>query len=134
MKKLLKKYRVMSNRDDFPMTERHIHSLRIRDFASEKINFTEKEAVHFDVCRFCRFKVRNALRNRRPPYAEGCLSSGSLPLSWNSQNRFSEAVFEPHDVYRGCRCTDSSQRQPSHRSYHRCDSSTSEGPQRDRQF
>ena len=35
MKKILKKYRVMSNRDDFPMTGRHIHSLRIRAFANE---------------------------------------------------------------------------------------------------
>jgi hypothetical protein len=69
MNRLLKEYRVVSNRDDFPMTERHIHSLRIRDFASGKINFTGKEAVHFDVCRFCRFKVRNALRNRMPKAA-----------------------------------------------------------------
>jgi len=66
MKKLLKEFRVVSNRDDFPMTERHIHSLRIRDFASEKINFTGKEAVHFDVCRVCRLKVIDALRNLTP--------------------------------------------------------------------
>jgi len=64
MKKLLKKYRVMSNRGHFPMTERHIHSLRIRAFASERINFTEKEAGHFDACRICRLNVLNALKNR----------------------------------------------------------------------
>ncbi len=66
MKKILKKYRVMSNRDDFPMTGRHIHSRRIRAFASEGINFTEKETAHFDVCRVCRLKVIDALRNRAP--------------------------------------------------------------------
>ena len=64
MKKLLKKYRVMSNRDDFPMTERHIHSLRIRAFASQGINFTKNESAHFDVCLLCRLKVIDALRNR----------------------------------------------------------------------
>src|SRR5262249_29447799 len=53
MKKILKKYR-MTNRDDFPMTGRHIHLLRIRAFASDGINFTEKETAHFDVCRVCR--------------------------------------------------------------------------------
>ena len=66
MKKILKKRRVMSNRDDFPMTGRHIHFLRIRAFASEGINFTEKETAHFDVCRFCRLKVIDALRNLAP--------------------------------------------------------------------
>jgi len=66
MNKLLKKYRVMSNRDDSPMTGGHIHSLRIRAFASEGINFTEKETAHFDVCRVCRLKVRDALRNLAP--------------------------------------------------------------------
>jgi hypothetical protein len=66
MKKILKKYRVMSTRDDFPMTGRHIHFLRIRAFASEGINFTEKETAHFDVCRVCRLKVIDALRNLAP--------------------------------------------------------------------
>jgi hypothetical protein len=66
MKKLLKKYRGMSTRDDFPMTGRHIHSLRIRDFAIEGINFTDKETAHFDICRVCRFKVIAELRNQAP--------------------------------------------------------------------
>jgi hypothetical protein len=66
MKKILKKFRVMSTRDDFPMTGRHIHFLRIRAFASEGINFTEKESAHFDVCRLCRLKVIDALRNLAP--------------------------------------------------------------------
>ena len=66
MKKILKKFRVMSTRDDCPMTGRHIHFLRIRAFASEGINFTEKENAHFDVCRPCRLKVIDALRNRAP--------------------------------------------------------------------
>jgi hypothetical protein len=63
MKKLLKRYRVMSNRDDLPMRGGHIHFLRIRAFASEGINFTEKETAHFDVCRVCRLKVLGALKN-----------------------------------------------------------------------
>jgi hypothetical protein len=63
MKKILKKFRVMSTRDDFPMTGRHIHFLRIRAFASEGIDFTEKESAHFDVCHVCRLKVIDALRN-----------------------------------------------------------------------
>jgi hypothetical protein len=66
MKKILKKYRSMSNRDDFPMTGRHIHSLRIRAFANEDIEFTEKEDAHFDVCRLCRLKVIDAIRNLPP--------------------------------------------------------------------
>jgi hypothetical protein len=66
MKKILKKFRVMSTRDDFPMTGRHIHFLRIRAFAGEGINFTEKESAHFDVCRVCRLKVIDALRNLVP--------------------------------------------------------------------
>ena len=63
MNNLLKKYRVLRNRDDFPMTGRHIDRLRIRAFASEGINFTEKEDAHFDVCRECRLKVVDALRS-----------------------------------------------------------------------
>jgi hypothetical protein len=63
MKKILKKHHVMSNRDDFPMTGRHIHPLRIHAFASEGIYFTVKETTHFDVCRACRLKVIAALRN-----------------------------------------------------------------------
>jgi hypothetical protein len=67
MKEILKKHRGMSNRDDFPMTGGHIHSLRIRAFANEDIEFTEKEDAHFDVCRLCRFKVIEAIRNLPPP-------------------------------------------------------------------
>jgi len=63
MKKILKKFRVMSIREDFPMTGHHIHFPRIRAFASEGINFTEKESDHFDVCRRCRLKVIDAIRN-----------------------------------------------------------------------
>jgi hypothetical protein len=63
MKKILKKHRGMSNRDDFPMTGGHIHSLRIRAFASEDIEFTEKEDAHFDVCRLCRLNLIEAIRD-----------------------------------------------------------------------
>ena len=66
MKKILKKHRVMSNRDDGPMTGRHIHSLHIRAFAIEGIDFTEKESAHFDVCRVCRLDVIDTLRNVAP--------------------------------------------------------------------
>jgi len=62
MKKILTKYRT-SNRDDSAMPGRHIHFLRIRAFASEGIIFTEEENAHFDVCRVCRLKVIDALRN-----------------------------------------------------------------------
>ena len=64
--KTLKKYRLRSTHDDFPRAGRHIHFLRIRAFASEGINFTEKETAHFDVCRVCRLKVIDALRNLAP--------------------------------------------------------------------
>ena len=66
MKKVLKKHRVMSSRDDLLMTRRHIHFLRIRAFAIEGIHFTWKETAHFDVCRVCRLKVIDALRNLGP--------------------------------------------------------------------
>jgi len=65
MKKILTKNRT-SNRLDFPMPERHIQFLRILAFASEGIDFTEEEDAHFDVCRVCRLKVIDALRNRTP--------------------------------------------------------------------
>ena len=65
MKKILKKYRVKSTRDDVPMTG-HIHSLRIRAVAIEGINFGDKETAHFDVCRDCRLQVIDALRNLGP--------------------------------------------------------------------
>jgi hypothetical protein len=61
MKKIPEKYRVMSTRDDFPMTRRHIHFPRIRDFARNRIDFTEKETAHYEVCRVCRLKVIDAL-------------------------------------------------------------------------
>ena len=67
MNKQLKKYRLMSDRDDFPRTGRHIHSKRIRAFASDGINFTEKEDAHFDMCRVCRLEVVDALRNHLAP-------------------------------------------------------------------
>jgi len=66
MKNLLTKYHAMSNRDDVPVTGPHIHALRIRAFAIEGINFTEKENAHFDVCGVCRFAVLDALRNLAP--------------------------------------------------------------------
>jgi len=66
MKKLLKKSRAMSNRHDFPMAGPHIHSLRIRAFAIESIDFTEKEDAHFDACRVCRLDLLDALRNLAP--------------------------------------------------------------------
>ena len=64
MKKTLEKYRVTSNRDDFSMTGRHIHSVRIRAFVTEGIDLTEKESAHFDVCHDCRLEVIDALRNQ----------------------------------------------------------------------
>jgi hypothetical protein len=67
MKKILKKYRAMSTQD-FSMTGRHIHFLRIRAFAIEGINFTEEETTHFDGCRVCRLKVIDALRNLAPQF------------------------------------------------------------------
>ncbi len=66
MKKILKKYRGMSNRDVVPMTERHIHSLRILAFANDEIKFTEEEDSHFDACRLCRLNVIVAIRNLTP--------------------------------------------------------------------
>jgi hypothetical protein len=46
------------------MTRHHISPQRIPDFASEKINFTDKEAAHFELCHVCRLKVRGVLRNQ----------------------------------------------------------------------
>ena len=64
--KKIEEFRVLTTRDDSPMTGSHIHFLRIRAFASEGINFTGKESAHFDVCRPCRLKVIDALRNLAP--------------------------------------------------------------------
>ena len=59
----LKKYRAKSNRDDFPTTGRHIDLMRIHAFASESVEFTEEETAHFEVCRDCRLKLVDVLRN-----------------------------------------------------------------------
>jgi hypothetical protein len=53
----------MSTPDDVPMTGDHIDFLRISAFAGECINFTEKENAHFDLCRFCRLGLIDALNN-----------------------------------------------------------------------
>ena len=66
MKKIIKKYRGMSNREVVPMTERHIHSLRILAFANDEIKFTEEEDSHFDACRLCRLNLIDAVRNLTP--------------------------------------------------------------------
>jgi len=63
MKKILKKYRAMSTRDDFLLTGFHIRFLRICAFANESIDFTKEENAHFEDCRLCRLKVIHALRN-----------------------------------------------------------------------
>ena len=63
MKKILKKFD-LSNRDDCPSTGSHIHLLHILEFANEGINFTEEETAHFDVCRVCRLKVIDTLKNQ----------------------------------------------------------------------
>jgi hypothetical protein len=44
------------------MTESHFHLLRILEIANDGI-FTEEETAHFDVCRVCRLKVIDSLRN-----------------------------------------------------------------------
>jgi hypothetical protein len=66
MKNVRRKFRVVSTRDDFPMTAAHIDFLRICAFAREGVDFTKKESAHFDVCRPCRLKVIDALRNLEP--------------------------------------------------------------------
>jgi len=66
MKNVRRELRVVSTRDDFPMTAAHIDFLRICAFAREGIDFTKKESAHFDVCRECRLKVIDALRNLEP--------------------------------------------------------------------
>ena len=71
MKKILKKYR-LSNCDDFPMTASHIHLLRILEFVSGTSAFTEKETAHFDVCRVCRLKVIEKLKNLTAPVPAVC--------------------------------------------------------------
>ncbi len=66
MKKILKKYSVLSTGDELAKTGRHIHFLRIHAFANEGFNFTDEESAHFDACRVCRLKVIDALRYRAP--------------------------------------------------------------------
>jgi hypothetical protein len=66
MKNVRHKLRLVSTRDNFSKAADHIHLLRINAFASEGINFTEKENAHFDVCHRCRLKVIKALRNLEP--------------------------------------------------------------------
>ena len=69
MNKPIRKYRDMSNRDDFSTTVHHIQPLRILGFASGEITkFTEEEDGHFDVCRVCRLKLVGALRNLTPGF------------------------------------------------------------------
>ena len=41
-------------------------SFAILAFANEGIDFTEEENAHFDVCRVCRLKVIDPLRNLTP--------------------------------------------------------------------
>jgi hypothetical protein len=62
----LKQCRAMSTSDDFPTIGRHIDFLRIYAFANESVDFTEEETAHFDVCRRCRLRVVDALRNADP--------------------------------------------------------------------
>ena len=62
MKKILEPFRAVSTCDEFPLTEeRHIHLPRIRDFARNRIDFTESETAHYEVCRPCRLKVIGAI-------------------------------------------------------------------------
>ena len=69
----LKKYRAKTTRDDFPTIGPHIDFLHIHAFATESVDFTKEETAHFDVCRRCRLKVIDALRNFAPlvPYVCG---------------------------------------------------------------
>jgi hypothetical protein len=66
MKNEHREFRIVTTRDDSPMPAGHIHFLRINAFAREGINFTDKESAHFDVCRPCRLKVIDALRDLEP--------------------------------------------------------------------
>jgi hypothetical protein len=73
MKKILKKS-PLSNRDGFPMTGSHIQLLRILEITNDGI-FTEDETAHFDVCRVCRLKVIDSLRNLAPLVPAVCGST-----------------------------------------------------------
>jgi hypothetical protein len=75
MKKLIK-FSVKSTRDGSPMAGRHIHSLHILAFARGGADFTEKENAHFDVCRTCRLKTVDALRNQASLAPAVCTTRG----------------------------------------------------------
>jgi len=62
----------LSNRVDFPRPGNHIPLLRILEFASDGMAFTEKEDAHFDVCRVCRLKVIEKLKNLTAPVPAVC--------------------------------------------------------------
>ena len=79
--KKLKKYRAQSPRDDFHTAGRHIHSMHIRAFVNESVDFTEKESAHFDVCRDCRLKVIDACRNLAPQVADTIETDAVVPHS-----------------------------------------------------
>ena len=73
----LKKYRVKSTRDGFPTIGRHIDFLHIYAFATESVDFTKEENAHFDVCRRCRLRVVDALRNADPQAARTITSKAA---------------------------------------------------------
>lgn len=64
--KKTKKYRVKSTGDHFPTTGGHIDFPHIVAFAREGGDFTKEENAHFDVCRACRLKLVDVLRNAVP--------------------------------------------------------------------
>ena len=72
----LRKYRAQSTRDHFPRIG-HIDFLRIHAFANESVQFTEEETGHFDVCRRCRLRVVEALRNAEPQAARTSTSKAA---------------------------------------------------------
>jgi hypothetical protein len=80
--KKLKKYRAKSPRDDFHTAGRHIHSMHIRAFVNEGVDFTESETAHFDVCRECRLKVIDALRNLAPQEVADAIETDAVVLHW----------------------------------------------------
>jgi len=62
----LKKFPAKSIYGDLPTIGPHIDFLRIHAFATESVDFTEEETAHFDICRRCRLRVVDALRNAEP--------------------------------------------------------------------
>ena len=73
----LKKSRAKSTRDGFSTIGRHIDFLHINAFATEGVDFTEEENAHFDVCRRCRLRVVDALRNAEPQAARTSTSKAA---------------------------------------------------------